>query len=520
MILTFLLGNMYVYIHNNGEFMEKNARSDLLPLISNKFEVNIELKVEVKQFLSTNQMTCNKDNFMYDKCMTNETINQLGKVCIPAFIETNSNISKCSSFDEGLKALYIFNAKKTICDLPCTQINIEYSSVSSQNIYSYINPNTIISENPGYHFVLPKTVPVTETTEEYGIISYIAEFGGWSGLFIGISILGLYSTAEQTLKNLIKKKVFDNILKSTLILASLIVYCFVCFTSVSKLVEEQTETDIGFTKNYTNVHLSICSEESIYNQTNYLGGSVEFWRKGSDISKKIYMLEIKFKDGSSGVLRTMNHSLPNTFSSHKIEMHNLPTADLKIQFCHTLDVSHVKLMKIKTYKEIFLYLHMDQQLFGKYGKSRLTVLPEQSIYIKNKKSYLKNTLSRVSLTHINNIREAANDVDDCITQRSQLRNVLDTINPLSIDTITHGIEEELLKSEINAMKSEDYQCPDPQRRLQAEFGIEMTDQSVPLIINTKPSNYFQERQATVFLQFPSFSMFYKVVYFFFYLKYS
>lgn len=497
--------------------MEKNSRSELLPLEENKFETTIEIDIAITKFLASNEIKCDKNG--YDQCIRMELRKQLASLCHLPFMEPSSAVPKCSNFEEGLRAFNIFNAQNTNCSLPCTQTNVGTKIHPSQFIYSFINPNIKVSENPGYRFSFPKLVHVTEMTEDYDVVSYIAEFGGWAGLFVGMSILGLYSMLDPTNGNKVyfKQTLSASVIKFlkitfefTLYIALIFLFCYVCFTSFSKLLEGSIENNIGFMKKYPNAQLSICSEESMYDGKTYVGSTKNFWINGSNIANKLYILELTFKNGSMGILRTIDQSgYENTYSHDQLHMQNVLTSEMKVEFCQTFDVSNVKSIKIIALAEIFLYLHLDKQLWGKDSKTRITTFPKQSVYIKKSKPYLSNTFLRLKFTYNYNVQEISNNVDDCITSGfPDENNLTNIIRPSSLDNIQHGIEEERMRSvirEFNARK--DNHCPSPNSYIRANYEFETLSYSTPLEIHNSTSKY---SRGNVYLVFPEFSMFNKV----------
>ena len=50
---------------------------------------------------------------------------------------------------------------------------------------------------PGYFIRIPSSVIFSEMNKSYTLISFVAEFGGWVGLFLGVSILGGFEFVDS-----------------------------------------------------------------------------------------------------------------------------------------------------------------------------------------------------------------------------------------------------------------------------------------------------------------------------------
>ena len=494
---------MYVYVHNYGEFLDTSSRSQLFPLEVHKYENIVDMEVEVTISLPTHQIKCDKSMFVYDQCVATELLNKKSELCLLPFLALESNLSMCHSFHDGLQALDIFNSQQNNCMLPCTQTKVEFSLNPSRNIYSNINPNTIVSENPGYNFAFPPSVTVSEMTEAYDIVSYVAEFGGWAGLFIGISFLGLYSLVNQILCRSLKHKAFKSglyLMELAFSLGGSLILCFVCYTSVSKLIRDDIENDIGLMKDISNLQLSICSEESTYENTDYMGNNPDFWKNGSDISKALSYIQLDYKNGT-----IQNYDLD------QLQIHNLLNTDLNVEFCNTIpDISHVRQMKISTHKEIFFYLHLKQQFFGNYGKTRITAFPTKSfdgLFFKNRVTL------KLNLIYTYRVGTTINNEDDCIMNSFPFKNITPNLRPTGINDITNGMDEDIVRSVIHHLMQEDHQCPTPYANIKASYVTELEKFGDILDVNTNNisrNNLGTTPNAEILLLFPDIGMFYKV----------
>jgi len=244
----------------------------------------------------------------------------------------------------------------------------------------FINP---IKSNkqftPGYWINIPSSVLYSEMNESYALISFIAEFGGWVGLLLGVSILGGFEFVENQICSMtcgFRKVILS---KSGLILrmaCSLGVLIIVVQCGI-KLLRTEKSMDVHIVENLSNLSISLCSVESIYKiRPNdsiyyYMGNTTSFWNNITKLSDKLERMEIVLAEGNSVTIFNSSWDHGSEYILYSI---NTPQFDTFIETCHTLDLKHwnrIKRMGIIAKKELTTYIHITGQLLrsGRQGFS-------------------------------------------------------------------------------------------------------------------------------------------------------
>ena len=275
----------------------------------------------------------------------------------------------------------VIQSSLNTCIPPCTQIkvNMILNPVNWLNVFT----NPIKSNKqftPGYFIKIPSSVLYTEMNESYTLISFIAEFGGWVGLLLGVSILGSFEFVENqtccSMTSGIKKVILSKsglILRMACSLGVLIIVVQCGF----KLIRTEKSMDVNIVENLSNVSISLCSVESIYqirpNDTNhyFMGNSTSFWNNVTQLSDKLERMEIVLEEGNSVTIFNSSWDHGSEYILYSI---NTPQFDTFIETCFTLDLKHwnkIKRIEVLAKKELTTYVHITGQLLrsGKQGFS-------------------------------------------------------------------------------------------------------------------------------------------------------
>ena len=377
-----------------------------MPLRHEAFDNIISFTIHAQQILPSAECESRKNT--YDNCFKSEALTN----CSLPFEE--NSLPNCTTFEDGLKAFRRFNRQGSSCNLPCSQIKIEHIVHPSKMLYSIINPNVKVAEEHGYDLKLPKQIEVLQMAEDYNAISFIAEIGGWSGLFIGISLVTLVTNLGQLFQ---EYKISCKTMKQLTIIVSSLMWFYVCYSSISKYFSYQTGNAISLQRDYSNVSISICTEKNLFSNSSFLGENSDFWMDGNDLSSMIRTLKIyKNRNGIK------HEKIYNSFDYQNMkelkEDLNLSQMnwifEKKIEFCHTMNVDDVTYMKLFLGKEVYMYLHQRRQFYNLHGKTRITLLPKSCVgKTKSNKEAIQTTLTNLNLQLINSVRNGADDYDSC-----------------------------------------------------------------------------------------------------------
>ena len=245
------------------------------------------------------------------------------------------------------------------------------------------------SVTPGYFIRIPSSVIFSEMNRSYTLISFVAEFGGWVGLFLGVSILGGFEFVDSQIwssMNFRYKKVILSKSGLMLKLACLIGVLIIIIQCGIKLITTEKLMDVKLEKNLNNVSISLCSVENIYQESTiggyryYMGNSTSFWNKITQLSDKLEMMELVMEDGNSV---TVYDSSWNQGSEYILYSINTPQFDTFIETCHTLDLKHwnrIKRMEVKAKKELTIYVHLTGQLL-RSGRQGFSFINKDTTYL-------------------------------------------------------------------------------------------------------------------------------------------
>ena len=189
-----------VFVHNKGLLsMDRQARRKFVDVeIYKKYFVNVEHNIF--EMLDLDGELCeNEKKYSLDECVHNllkkESMEKIG--CVTPFGITKDNI--CKDPAKSREAFKLFSEyriygssnKSLACLKPCSFLNIKLSKSNKK----------LTEKNHGMlSFFFEKFIQETSSYYSYGSREFIAEIGGYVGLFVGASI---YQVAD----------LFDNIIR-------------------------------------------------------------------------------------------------------------------------------------------------------------------------------------------------------------------------------------------------------------------------------------------------------------------
>ena len=372
--MIFCLDDVFLYVHKKGQFLT-DLRNGLLTLTSIDHIVDTEISIKVKKQFSTPSTHCMDEFYSFDKCVENSSTVNLQKKCKPLLWYQPHQL--CNSSRKTREALKLFQASADNCLQHCTQVKVDIRLNPVNWLHVLIIPkHKEMTYNPGYVINIPLTIVLSEMQESYTLVSFIAEFGGWVGLILGISLLGSFE--------FLSSKLFKGDHKSCLIrfivvlkLACILGVLFVLFKSGQKYINKDTSTDINLKTALPKISVSMCSVKNLYSEDilnstySYIGNMSGFWSNLSKISDSIEQINITYENGK---LATAYDSKSNQSSKHMIYSINTPQFETFVETCHTLDLkpwNRIKFVDVLAQKELRVFVHLTGQLLrpGRQGFS-------------------------------------------------------------------------------------------------------------------------------------------------------
>ena len=183
-----LLVNSTVVIHTPGAYLKENEQMMSINYVELEKHYRIMVHVEVHELLDYGGDPCNNDKaYQIDVCNANETemksLNTVG--CTTPYMPNKTKI--CTDANKGKMAYEIYEKfmpslseqNHESCHFPCSyfKVSSEISLVSNRNTKHAsvaLNFEQLIQDTKSYYI--------------YSGLSFIAEIGGYVGLFLGISI--------------------------------------------------------------------------------------------------------------------------------------------------------------------------------------------------------------------------------------------------------------------------------------------------------------------------------------------
>ena len=213
--------NLYIYFHHPGQFLSIDTKSKAYTLKGRKHFVDMTYSIMNNTLKSESTIPCSDEtNFGFDTCfyqaIAKNLMNEFN--CVVPFIKTSKNTNICvnktqTKVDKIMLAFKVLSLKTTIgtCMSPCTSMDFFFGVLSDdafkndcqgllyQKLRGLESPRL---EQPcdGKSFLriyFKSNVKLQETVYDYTLLSLLAEIGGYTGLFLGISVANITTVLER-----------------------------------------------------------------------------------------------------------------------------------------------------------------------------------------------------------------------------------------------------------------------------------------------------------------------------------
>ena len=352
-------------------------RNELTEISDIDHIVDTRLDIQVNKLISTSNMECAIESQSFDSCAAKLT--KLQMPCQLPFMQEAEEELLCKTKEDAEKALQIFQSSYHSCNLPCNQVQVDIMLHPVDWLYILTNPTFPISTIiPGYYIKLPTTVQVSEMQWSYGIISFIAELGGWVGLLLGISILGGISKLLETCSKTGTSKLYQIMMSVSLTILK--VGCGGCLIYIlvqccRKMANGEKQLDVNIEDNLpVSLSLSLCSTENLYvvpflgANISYIGDTSNFWLRTSELKKKLDTMTVVFQNGSKFEIIKSGKSKNNAYPFY---LTNVPKYETYIENCHSVDLkdwNQIVSIDVISMIELSIYVHVTGQLLNPMGQ--------------------------------------------------------------------------------------------------------------------------------------------------------
>ena len=457
-------------------------------------------------------MECSQELTTFDECTQKETLDLLEDFCVLPFVNPLwESTPACTNFSQGYLAYTVF-AEKAVskCQLSCSQVEVKIKMNEVMPIFTKMNPDDVDKiEDPGYSIEIPPTVEISKMVQNYNWVSYVAEIGGWTGLFTGLSVFGIvcmFFDWLSGLSNIIRKK--DFLLKVFVSVFSLICLGFVVESSFIKLIRQPVGTDITIQNEYQDIRVSVCKEkhlnDSILN-TNDVDKINEFLSINENFINNVRDIKMHFKNG------TVKTIFSNSWDKYGLQvfggMKVYHILESTTEYCLSLDFDDISRVEVNSRTEIYFYINRKMQNLFLPGKERITALPSKSIEInkgRNKK-YVTSTYSELQVDYFYKTNSMEVDFDGCVLSTPLREYSINGTDNYSIPYL----------HDLNFQKGyHNNKCSLPESYIQTESTQYSLTQKIEMVNDPSKNiteNINPERTLPVFLDLPIFVVFNQVM---------
>ena len=353
-----------LYVHKKEQFLA-NSKNGLVQIQSINHIEDTELTIRVSKLISSLSTQCEEEATSFDSCVKYSTYLQMHDQCNRSY-NTKSLMRKMLDLDKtGVHS----------CPVSCTQVNIGMR-LTPINWLDVLVTSKHLDKMlaPGYYMTIPSAISFTEMYEGYTLVSFIAELGGWVGLFLGVSLLVAVEFTSSKLCKLNENmycKVFVSKCLTILKIACSMGVAFIFVKCCLKVIEGETSTDIYIENRLPNNSIALCSTKNVYNGSAYIGNSSSFWTNLTKVSNIIAQIVFVYETGE--LVTAFDSEFEQNFTNVFYTL-NTPQFNTFIETCHTMDLKHwnrIKRMEVIAKKESRVYVHITGQLLrsGRQGFS-------------------------------------------------------------------------------------------------------------------------------------------------------
>ena len=226
-----------------------------------KYVVNVHFHIKAFHLEASKNFHCSYET--KKKCLR-EKRSLLNTSCFLPFENSNGNDSICSTDEEGYDTMIKVSKVLNMCDQSChimdirtEEIPLSYGVISSNEIY--MNALMAFGMQPGYYFNMPSTAQSVSMSHDYGIISFVAEFAGWSGILVGASLISIIGISISIFTWCTAIEINEPPLLTVVNILSLAFLGYLVYTCFSKYLRSPTGVTIDFEATEVDFDMTICT---------------------------------------------------------------------------------------------------------------------------------------------------------------------------------------------------------------------------------------------------------------------
>lgn len=204
-----------MYVHAHGQLFEPsrtNVRFPILDRVQKTYKLILGYNIQ----LWTEENACSTNSISFDECVTSFAHERMMKEANCSLLFMEEDETACRNFSISQKAMEAYwrsfwnvSMRSSICSLSCQFYNVEIEYQNNDILLELFTQDSHRYTSGDNHRILlniPSIVGVTETRYSYSFVSFIAELGGWLGLFLGNNKFKLF-TFIRSLKVLERQQI-------------------------------------------------------------------------------------------------------------------------------------------------------------------------------------------------------------------------------------------------------------------------------------------------------------------------
>ena len=381
--------------------------------------VNMHLHVKSSKLEPSIHYPCSYGSF--ETCLQNKR-KELNNSCqVPFELDVHDD-TICKTDEDGYKAMKELSTLTSKCTPSCQVVDIKIMEIPqnlgalSVNDFFKVGLLEVSRMTPGYYIDIPSTAGLTSISYDYGFISYVAEFAGWSGMFVGASLLWIVGITTSLLSWFTSIKIEEKFIANIVKILSLFYLLYLVYTCTVKFLGKPQGVMVDFKNTKIEFDMTICSskfvvgylaESSVKYRGKILGifkityiitilqvdipylinlgvsvshlNTSKFWNNLKNISLVVDSLELDYGFGNVNFMRD------EIFKAKDIKIYAVPSSNYTIDGCFNINLPkeiELKSISVTYLAEVNVYLHSPGQFFYVWNNEKNIISSSSNLIIK------------------------------------------------------------------------------------------------------------------------------------------
>ncbi len=409
-----------------------------------KFIVNVQLYIKSSKLEPSNQYPCSHSSF--ETCLRTKT-RELNTSCLVPFETNVDDNTVCKTDEDGYKTMTELSKLTSKCKPSCQVVDIRIKEIPQS--YGLLSKNEVFRRGllqvskmiPGYYINIPSTASLTSISYDYGFISFVAEFAGWSGIFVGASLLWIVGKKTSLISQITSIKIEEKYIANTVKFLSLFYVLYLVYTCAVKYANKPQGVMVDFKNTKIEFDMTICSSKFLVGYKkilNYENISINqfivvnqvdtsnFWNDLKNISLVLDSLQLNYG------YEKVNFKNDEIFKARAIRMYAVPSSNYTITGCFNINLTteiELKSISLTYLTEVSVYLHSPGQFFYVWRDEKNIISSSSNLIIKpdefgNQVIWHDLCVNFMMERHIDLPDNNQQSYDDCVLNLSVLKSAL------------------------------------------------------------------------------------------------